>query len=279
MNIKSMLNPISWTERKIVFSSVKDVKYLDIGCRYCDEILHFQNQRFAKYVGVDADEMEIQRLQNKYLDRADLSFINCAVHSLSGQDLWLNIQSDVTTSYTSETPGKDSKKVISKTVDEIIIENFNEPIDILSIDIEGNSGAALAGCINSLTEGQIQIIQVELLANNISEFRKIFQIISKFNYRLFCVNETSRYSSKGITQAKPVPFLFDLTFVRNDHSDRQTQLLQALGYSIGYEEKKTSLLNKTISVFVDFIVHLLKRSYPRAYYRTVETDAKTLFKK
>ena len=279
MNIKSMLNPIRWTEGKVTFSSLNDITYLDVGCRYCDEILHFQNHRFAKYVGVDADEMEIQRLQNKYRDRKDLSFMNCAVHSRSGQELWLNIQTDITTSYTSEIPGIDSKKVISKTVDEIIDDNFDDPIDILSIDIEGNSGAALTGCINSLNEGRIKIIQVELLANNISEFKKIFETISKFNYRLFCVNETSRYSCKGITREKPVPFLFDLTFVRNDNSDRQTQLLQALGYSIGYEEKKTSFVSKTISVFADFIAHILKRSYPRAYYRTVETDTKTLYKK
>lgn len=279
MKIKSILNPICWTERKVTFSSVNDITYLDIGCRYCDEILHFRNQRFAKYVGVDADEMEIQRLQNKYLDRKDLSFMNCAVHSRSGQELWLNIQTDITTSYTSEIPGINSNKVISKTLDEIIKDNFDKPIDILSIDIEGNSGAALEGCLNTLNEGQVQIIQVELLANNISEFQKIFQTISKFNYRLFCVNETSRYSSKGITQVKPVPFLFDLTFVINDDNDRQTQLLQTLGYSLDFEEQKTSIASKIISVFVDFTTHLMKRSYPRAYYRTVETDTKTLFKK
>ena len=279
MDIKSILNPIRWTDSKATHISIKDITYLDVGCRYCDDILNFQSRKFAKYIGIDADELEIQRLKNKYRDRKDLKFINCAVHSRSDQELWLNIQADVTTSYTSETPGKNSKKVVSKSLDEIIENNFDENVDILSIDIEGNSGAALAGCLNSLSEGRMKIIHVELLADNIREFQEIFSTIIKFNYRLFCVSETSKYSCKGIDQAKPVPILFDLTFVRNDNSARQIQLLQMLGYSIGYEEKKTFLANKIISVFVDFIVHLLKRSYPRAYYRTVETDAKTLFKK
>tara|TARA_X000000950_G_C13755676_1_gene594615 strand:- start:175 stop:1011 length:837 start_codon:yes stop_codon:yes gene_type:complete len=278
MKIKSFLNPITWSY-EVNNKQAKDLVYLDIGCRSSDKILNISDISFKKYIGVDADENEIIRLVNKYKKRKDLEFINCGIHDTKQKKIWFNVEEDIYTSYTSEIKGKNSKPIKTDTIDNIVKKKKINHVDILNIDIEGNSGLALKGCKKTLERGLVEVIECELLPHDVNEFKTIFSEIVKADYKLFSVNQTSRYLSKGIKNKKPVPIIFDLIFIKSKSNDRQKYILHHLGYDTVLEKEKTWFLEKVASVLFDFISHFLKKIYPRAFYRTIETDTKTLFRK
>ena len=230
-------------------------------------------------MGIDADKVEIERLRTKFASREDLNFLNYAVSNKPGEQLTFHLQDDKATSFTSNCGSADGILVESMSIDKLVALHNLDQVDILSIDIEGNSGSALKGAKRSLHKGVFEVLHVELLSEKVDEFTDIFKVLINYDYRLFCVHETARFASKGVARLKPVPFIFDLTFVKNGSSERQREILMALNYDLGQSKTRVNIFSKIFSVIFDVVGHFSKKLYPRAFYRTVETDSKTFYSK
>ena len=215
-------------------------------------------------------------------DKENLFWISKAISDEDDNEIFYEYDEiDPSTSRTTtyKSPKKRNIKLTSSKID-TIVENYKlENIDILKIDIEGNSSKALMGAKKIIKKGIVRLFEVELLANNKQEFDGVFKCFINSQYRLYSVKTCSEYISKSTYKAIPVPIIFDLLFVKNELQKRDKEILNFLGYDEVKKSEKVNFVDKIISVIFDFISHFLKKIYPRAYYRKIESDNKTLFKK
>ena len=274
--IKKILNPITWNNR-LKNKFPKNFSYRDIGCRNADDIYDLHDPNISFYLGADCDQREINRL-NKTFNNSKFNWICAAISEKENEEVFYNLlESDPNCSYISKDKISNSlTKFKTKTIDKIL-EKFNlENIDIVKIDIEGNSSNALKGAKNLINSKKVRVYEIELLGNNKKEFNGVFNAFINSGYYLYSVKTLSEYKNKGTSHCCPVPILFDLIFVKEETCERDMEILNFLGYDNIELKTKTNLIDKFLSVFVDVLVHFLKRKYPRPFYRKVVFDGHTL---
>ena len=85
-------------------------------------------------------------------------------------------------------------QVETQTLDEYVESNSIDIIDILKIDTQGSEDKVLHGAKNSLESGIIQCIEVEIMIQQLYEYKTNFFNLEKYlipnNYKIFAINRS-----------------------------------------------------------------------------------------
>ena len=89
---------------------------------------------------------------------------------------------------------KNSLNVKLNTIDDFVKKQKLAQIDILKIDTEGFEEEILKGSLETLQSNKIKYIELEIILGNVYEdkyfsFKKIEDILSQFNFRLYAINK------------------------------------------------------------------------------------------
>ena len=89
---------------------------------------------------------------------------------------------------------KGSLNVKLTTLDSFVEKQKLTRIDILKIDTEGFEEEVLKGSLKTLKSNKIKYIELEIILGNVYEdkyfsFKKIEDILSLFNFRLYAINK------------------------------------------------------------------------------------------
>jgi len=107
---------------------------------------------------------------------------------------------------------KNKYTVEVSTLDKYVEANGIKKIDLLKIDTEGNDYKVLEGAQNSLSKIDVKLIKIECLFDlenfeNESEFKKIFDLLSYFDFKIYSVPNLKHVNNRI--------YLMDLYFINN----------------------------------------------------------------
>lgn len=286
------------------------IKILDVGCRY-GVFPRFKNSyKLFQYIGVDADETEIQRLKTKYIKKKNIKFFSKFLGSknkkitfkvykhkgysssnrINEQSLWFGkIRKD-------QKSILKTKKINCVKSGEWIKKNVHGKI-ILKLDIEGGELDFLKG-LTKHNFGNIEAIIAETHFEN--PFKSNSNFGSIFNYLLskgyWLANMDMNYEKLSVYSDKTdeIPHSATSIFLKNQYSPVQydkkdieikcqtlyalklyAQLIDILKYS-GYKKvKKFKLLNE-FKFICAHRFNILKKQ-PHTSYVSLNKDFKSIF--
>jgi FkbM family methyltransferase len=178
---------------------------LDVGANIGLHALYMAN-RVAPRGRVHSFEpspMIFDRL-SRHVEASKLANICCHPFALgpkAGEIFFHQVESDTSRSFLSDTPSKEM--VCIRTLDAVSKEICLDKIDFLKLDVEGFELGVLHGSHQTLDEGRIEVIQVELdvhsLARNAANADGVFSFLTKKGYvhALWDSNRKAFYSGQG----------------------------------------------------------------------------------
>lgn len=187
---------------------IKDPIIFDVGANRGQTIIKYQKLfPKAKIYSFEPSPEIFEILNNKFEKSENLHIYNLAFGSEEKNKIfYINERSHNSGFYKLEDgfkiknfpdekiSYKDSLDIKINTLDNFVEKKNLHKIDILKIDTEGFEEEVLRGSLKTLKSNKIKFIELEIILGNVYKeklfsFKKIEDIISQFNFRLYAINK------------------------------------------------------------------------------------------
>ena len=208
----------SLNEKKMLKNILKgnDLVFFDVGSNLGENI-KFIKKTFGNNVEIHAFEPSKESYNTLKQRFPKINLNNTAISNYIGNSTFyernISSQSSLNERINHPLDGVKNKYTVEvSTLDEYVEDKGIKKIDLLKIDTEGNDYKVLDGAQKLLSKIDVKLIKIECLFDLVnsedeSEFKKIFDILSNFDFKIYSVPNLKHINNRI--------YLMDLYFINN----------------------------------------------------------------